>query len=139
MQCDVVREISMCLQASQGSINRPLTCLLYERQSRSPAPGRALKRPCRTEPPCDCHSVELIFAQWFETVLILTLVRHSIKKCRMTYCLVLEKTTCARLLIVGGRDTNFLTVTQLSAHWSCRVRVAEVGDVSRFHSELGSE
>ena len=51
----------------------------------------------------------------------------------------LEKTTCARLLIVGGRDTNFLTVTQLSAHWSCRVRVAEVGDVSRFHSELGSE
>ena len=36
--------------------------------------GSFIKRPCRTEPPCDCHSVELIFAQWFETVLALTLV-----------------------------------------------------------------
>ena len=31
-------------------------------------------RLCKTEPPCESHSVELIFAQWFEKVLAICLV-----------------------------------------------------------------
>ena len=43
--------------------------------SSKPSPSKTVrKRLCKTEPPCESHSVELIFAQWFEKVLGLRLV-----------------------------------------------------------------
>ena len=71
-------------------------------------------RLCKTEPPCESHSVEQIFSQLFEKVLALCLVCGQIKDTQLAGSLIKLKHNCfffifcVRILLVYKKITNFL-------------------------------